>query len=90
VRYVCACIHKTEARFISLGAATTHEAGAIFIHPGVRDDYRRAHRLMEKEGRVEEEDVAFLSEMQAAPWSEGAVVVLRQRAKNQSGSLDNN
>ncbi|UGY13540.1 YjaG family protein [Bradyrhizobium septentrionale] len=71
----------------SLDANATNEMGATVFNRAV-EDYVKAHPLVQKEARTEEEDVAFLSTMQEPPWPENIVSMVRQRAETQRGLLN--
>jgi uncharacterized protein YjaG (DUF416 family) len=72
----------------SLDAYATNEMGAAVFNRAV-EDYLKAHPLVQKEGRTEEKDVAFLGTMQDTPWAENVVSILRHRAETQGNLFDN-
>lgn len=53
-------------------------------------DYFQGHPLVEKERRVEDDDIRFLSTMPEGPWPGSVLATLRQRIENQSGLLESN
>jgi uncharacterized protein YjaG (DUF416 family) len=65
-----------------------NEMGAV-VYDRTIDDFVRVHPLVWKEKRAEEEDFAFLSTMQDAPWPANIFSLLRRRAETQRSLLDN-
>jgi uncharacterized protein YjaG (DUF416 family) len=72
----------------SLDANAINEIGAVVYDRRV-EDFVKAHPLVQKERRAEEEDVALLSTMQEAPWPGNVFSMLRHRAETQRSLLDN-
>lgn len=71
----------------SLDANATSEMGTIVYNKAV-EDYVKAHPLVQREKRAEEEDIAFLNAMQDAPWSSNLFSMLQRRAETQGSLLD--
>ena len=70
----------------SLGAKATSEMEAVVFNRAV-EVYVKAHPLVQKEARTEEEDVAFLSATQDPPWPENIFSSVRDRAETQRSLL---
>jgi hypothetical protein len=82
--------HLIEATGYSrdtLEANAVGETAAVAYIPEV-ETYVRAHPLVLKESRVEEDGITFLGTMQDEPWSNSAVTELQQRSTLQRPSLD--
>src|ERR1700753_3477452 len=70
----------------SLSAYVIDETGAVAYDVTI-SDVVMVHPLVQKEARTEEEDVAFLSEIQNPPWPENMYSIVRHRAGIQQGLL---
>jgi uncharacterized protein YjaG (DUF416 family) len=72
----------------SLGAYVINEMGVV-VYDRTIDDFVKVHPLVRKEKRAEEEDVAFLTTMQDAPWPANISSMLQRRAETQPSLLNN-
>ncbi len=82
-------IHIVEAlgyALNSLSAYVIDEMGVISYDRTICDIVN-VHPLVQKEVLAEEEDVAFLSTIQAPPWPENILSMVRRRAETQRGLL---
>lgn len=81
-------VEATGYALNSLGAYVINAMGAVVYDRTINDSVK-AHPLVRKEARKEEEDVAFLSAIQDTPWPENVFSMVRHRSETQGSLLDN-
>jgi hypothetical protein len=74
---------------LNTASAYVHEQMGVLAFDRSINKFVDAHPLICKERQKEEEDVLFLSRMPDTPWSESAVMMLRERAEVRGSLFDN-
>ncbi len=82
-------VHLVEAMVYALNSLSAYviDESGVVAYDRMIGDVVKVHPLVQKEARMEEEDVAFLSTIQDPPWSENMYSLVRHRAETQQSLL---